>query len=400
MSHDSPPDPGHDAIAFDRLSRIALIGPVLPFRGGIAQYTTQLHRTLARKCALLTISYHRQYPAWLYPGKSDREPDKASCREPGVEYILDALDPLSWWRVVRAVTANGCDLAAFDWWTLFWAPAVALMARSLSRRGVRVVFLCHNLFDHDSGPIKRKFAKLLLSPADAYLVHSTEQKKSLESGFPGKAVVMHPIPPYDQFPPPSIKLPKRGRLELLFFGFIRPYKGLDVLIDAIAMLRDTRVYLTVVGEPWCSPEELRKRIEVAQVPNIDLHLDYVDDQTAANFFSRTDLVVLPYLSASGSAVAAMAFHYECPILATRTGAFPDVIDEGKTGFLVDPGSPEQLANCLRSITRERLALLKPNINASRDRFTWDSLANALIGMSGVGSRPRAGRHASRRGNHA
>jgi glycosyltransferase involved in cell wall biosynthesis len=206
-------------------------------------------------------------------------------------------------------------------------------------------------------------------------------KKTLESAFPGKAVVVHPIPPYDQFPPASINLPKRGRLELLFFGFIRPYKGLDVLVDALAMLGDTQVYLTVVGEPWCSPGELRKRIDASGVSNIDLHLDYVDAQTAANFFSRADLVVLPYLSASGSAVAAMAFHYECPILATRTGAFPDVIDEGKTGFLVDPGSPQQLRNCLRDLTREHLVSMKPNVSASKHRFTWDSLAGALSGMT-------------------
>lgn len=385
--------------AANSFPRIALIGPVLPFRGGIAQYTTRLHRTLSRKCLLQTISYHRQYPAWLYPGKSDREPGQESYREPGVEYILDSINPMSWRHAIVSIASNGCDLAVFDWWTLFWAPAVALMARGLSRRGVRVAFLCHNLFDHDSGAIKRKFAKFLLSSANTYLVHSTDQKKSLEAAFRGKTVVMHPIPPYDQFPPPSIKLPKRGRLELLFFGFIRPYKGLDVLINALAMLNDMQVYLTVVGEPWCSPEELRKRIETTYAPNIDLHLDYVDDQTAANFFSRADLVVLPYLSASGSAVAAMAFHYECPILATRTGAFPDVIDDGKTGFLVDTGSPEQLASCLRSITRERLASLKSNVKASKDRFTWDSLADVLIGITDTCPQTHVGNHTSRTSNH-
>ncbi|MGH8184611.1 MAG: hypothetical protein ACREPH_13220, partial [Rhodanobacteraceae bacterium] len=115
--------------------RLALIGPVLPYRGGIAQYTSQLHRALARKCTLRTISYRRQYPALLYPGKSDREPGHESFREPGVEYVLDSLNPLTWRRAVRSIAANGCDLAVIDWWTLFWAPAIALMARGLRRRG-------------------------------------------------------------------------------------------------------------------------------------------------------------------------------------------------------------------------------------------------------------------------
>lgn len=377
MVHNSATRSDHTA-STPHPPHIALIGPVLPFRGGIAQYTTRLRRALASKCALQTISYHRQYPAWLYPGKSDREPNQASYREPGVEYILDSVNPLSWRRAIRFITADHCDLAVFDWWTLFWAPAIALMARSVRRRGVRVAFICHNLADHDSGLLKRKLAKLLLSPADAYLVHSTEQKTSLESSLPGKMVITHPVPLFDQFPPPSEQLPKRGRLELLFFGFIRPYKGLEVLVDALARLGDTQVYLTVVGEPWLPADELRKRIDATHAPNIELHLDYVDDQAAANFFGRADLVVLPYLSASGSGVAAMAFHYGCPILATRTGGFPDVITEGETGFLVMPGSVEDLANAIRSLTRAGLEIMRECVLARKARFTWDSLAECVL----------------------
>lgn len=367
--------------AVANLPRIALIGPVLPFRGGIAQYTTQLHRALSCKCALQTISYHRQYPAWLYPGKSDREPGKDSYLEPGVEYMLDAINPKSWLRAVSAVAAERCTLAVFDWWTLFWAPAIALMARRLRRRGVRVAFLCHNLFDHDAGSFKRSFSRRLLSSADTFIVHSSAQATLLRAHFPGKAVVVHPHPTYDRFPPPATQLPKRGRLELLFFGFIRPYKGIDVLIDALARVNDTQVYLTVVGEPWGNPDELRKRIENMCAPNVELHLDYVDDQTAANFFGRADLVVLPYRSATGSGVAAMAFHYDCPVLATRTGAFPDVIEEGKTGFLVAPGSVEELADAIRRLTRTRLTPMRENVHEGKARFTWDSLADCIVQLA-------------------
>lgn len=380
MSNDRDIRSGYAGASPDPL-RVALIGPIVPFRGGIAQYTTQLHRALANKCALQTISYRRQYPAWLYPGKSDREPDRATYREPGVDYLLDWGNPLSWFHATRSIEASGCSLALFDWWTLFWAPATSLMAKRLHRRGIRVGFLCHNLFDHDAGEFKRKLAGAMLAQADAYLVHSAEQAVVLRSRFPGKPVIAHPIPPYDQFPPPSIRLPKRGRLELLFFGFIRPYKGLDVLVDALAQLRDMQVHLTVVGEPWCPPEELRNRIAATRAPNIELHLDYVDDQTAANFFCRADIVVLPYLSASGSAVAAMAFHYECPILATRAGAFPDVVDEGKTGFLVAPGSAEALAGVIRKLTRAQLEAMRIHVHEEKARFTWNSLADCVMKLA-------------------
>jgi glycosyltransferase involved in cell wall biosynthesis len=316
-------------------------------------------------------------------------------REPGIDYVLDALNPLTWAVASRMIVASGCDLAIIDWWTLFWAPAFAWIARYLRRHEIATVFLCHNLFDHESSHFKQALSVKFLSQADAYLVHSRGQADDLHRLFPHKKIIVHPHPVYDRFPAPSVRLPKRGRLELLFFGFIRPYKGLEVLIDALAQLDDTQVYLTVVGESWLPTDELRKRIATRHAPNIELHLDYVDDQNAANFFGRADLVVLPYLSASGSGVAAMAFHYGCPVLATRTGAFPELIDDGKTGYLVDPGSSVQIAECLRRVTRDSLALLKQSMESPSYRFSWQSLADALIDLAGSDYRPDAARRAVR-----
>jgi glycosyltransferase involved in cell wall biosynthesis len=361
--------------------RLALVGPVTPYRGGIAQYTTALRRALARRCELHTISFRRQYPAWLYPGKSDREPGPGDLAEPQVDYLLDALNPFTWTAAARSIAARGCELAIIDWWTLFWAPAFALIARMLRARGVPVLFLCHNLFDHDSNPIKRAIASRLLAQADVYLVHGSVQADALRRQFPGKHVVVHPHPTYDRFPAPMQPLPRRGRLELLFFGFIRPYKGLDTLIAALAKLNDPEVHLSIVGEPWCPVDQLRAEVQASGAPNVDLHLDYVDDESAARFFARADLVVLPYRAATSSGVAAVAYHYDRPILATRVGGLPDVIEEGRTGFLVDADSPEQLAACLKHLSRERLDAMGSAVRSFKSRFTWDSLATALLGLA-------------------
>lgn len=364
------------------MPKLALLGPISPpFRGGIAQYTGNLRKELSSRCELKTVSFKRLYPAWLYPGASDREPGMEHEYREDVLYALDALNPYTLWAAAREIAESHCELAVFNWWTLFWAPGFAWMAKLLRARGVPVAFLCHNLFDHDSGPMKRMLATRFLSQADAYLVHSRVQADSLKQRFPGKAIRLHPHPTYDSYPPPIKILPKRGRLELLFFGFIRPYKGLDSLIDALAQLADRDVYLTVVGEPWCKPVELERRVRESGAPNVELHLEYVDASAAANYFSRTDLVVLPYRKATGSGVAAMAYHYDKPVLATRVGGFPDVIEDGRTGFLVDPDSPHQLAAALQTLDRSTLAPVVNRVRDYKNRFTWSSLADTLIELA-------------------
>lgn len=362
----------------DETRRLALIGPVTPFRGGIAHYTTELHRALSPRCTLHTISFRRQYPTWLYPGKNDREPGNECRREPHVAYQLDAFEPWTWFATSRRILERGCELAIIDWWTMFWAPALALIAQRLRASGVPVAFVCHNLSDHDGGLLARVLGNGLLGCADAYVVHAKTAAEELRARFPHKPVLACPHPTYDRFPPADDTLPRRGRLELLFFGFIRPYKGLETLVQALAMLDDHEVYLTVAGEPWCAPAELRERIGSRGVPNVELHLDYVDAAAVASFFSRADLVVLPYHSATGSGVAAIAQHYDRPVLATCVGGLPDVVEEGRTGYLVEPDSATQLADRLATITRADLELMHPRIHSRKGLHTFASLADALL----------------------
>lgn len=364
-----------------KTARVALVGPVNPYRGGIAQYATRLRRALADLSQVRTYSFSRQYPAWLYPGQSDIEPGKEGERESGVAYCIDALNPLTWVATARRIAGEGCDLAIINWWTLFWAPGFALIARILRRRGVRVLLLCHNLFDHDSRGPKRFLSLKLLAQADGYLVHTREQAETLKGLFPLKAVLQHPHPVYNQLPPPDARLPKRGRLELLFFGFIRPYKGLDVLVAALAQLADTEIYLTVAGEPWCDADELRRQVEASGAPNVELHLGYVDEVSVANYFSRADLAVLPYRTATGSGVAAVAYHYDCPLLATRVGGLEEVVENGTTGFLVEPNDPTALAERIRGISRADLEPMRERVRHFKTGLTWESLARCILDLT-------------------
>jgi len=355
---------------------IAVVGPVLPYRGGIAQYNSLLSRALAKSDVDARFySFSRQYPQWLYPGASDRDPTLTNFAEPGVRYTIDSINPLTWWRTAREIAEQRPVLVVFHWWTAFWAPCFMAMIKLLKRRGFRVAVIGHNLADHDASGLKAAISRRVLNMADAYLVHSSEHMDILKREQPGKPVVFHPIPVYGHYPAARRTLAKRGRLELLFFGFIRPYKGLDILLDAIRKLADKDVYLTVVGEHWGDSKAIVEGN--ADSPNIELHLRYISDAEAAEYFDRADFVVLPYTAATPSAVASVAFHYNTPIIASRVKGLTDVVIEGETGILIPPGDPDALARTISTASRDQSLHLAGGVARYKQTHNWDSLSASL-----------------------
>jgi glycosyltransferase involved in cell wall biosynthesis len=344
--------------------QVALVGPTLPYHTGIAQYTSQLYDALGKVTEVQAYSFRRQYPGWLYPGKSGYKLTADLPPEPGINYTIDVYNPLSWRRTAEQIIASGCQVAILDWWTLFWQPGFTYVARRLKRKGVKVIFLCHNLFNHKTGGVMGAVdsimggaAEWMLRQADGYIVQSSEKKTQLEAFKPSADILFRLHPIYDRFPAPSQHLPKRGKLELLFFGLVRPYKGLDILLEALGRLQDRDVYLTIAGEPWGDLEALKKQIDDAKLPNLELHLEYVSDKDAANYFDRADVVVAPYRSATGSGVVAVAYHYRKPVIATAVGGLKDVIEDGKTGRLVAPEDSSALAEAIRTFTRAEAAAM-------------------------------------------
>jgi glycosyltransferase involved in cell wall biosynthesis len=372
-------------------ANIVVVGPIAPFRGGIAQYNSLLLEacnTLALRARF--FSFKRQYPRWLYPGKSDRDPDlDGGHTEPGVRYTIDSVNPITWWRTAREIVGLEPDLVVFHWWTWFWAPCFLSMVWILRLRGTRIGMICHNLVDHDTRGIGAWISRRIIGMADVYLVHSSEHAENLAMEWPDKAVAMHPIPVFGNYPAASGTLRKRGRIELLFFGFIRPYKGLDVLLDALELLKDEEIHLTVIGEYWGDPGELIRRTE--GYPGIQLHLGYMANAEAAEYFDRADFVMLPYTSATPSAVAAVAYHYDTPIIASRVAGIMDVVLDGQTGILFPANNPGALAEILRTVTRARSVELSAGIAQFKQRVNWESLCRALAGLANQATARARGR---------
>ena len=357
-----------------------MIGPVLPYRGGISHYTTELHRSLSKKCNLYTVSFKRQYPKILYPGKSDIEQKIKYHKENGVEYIIDSINPFSWKKAVKYLKKNKVETVIIMWWSIYWFFCFRYMAKFLRKRGIKVLFLCHNIYDHESSGIKKYLSKKILNKGTHYLVHSSEALEQLKSFVGSGNIISMNHPVYNRFPFAKGILKRRARLELLFFGIVRAYKGIDMLLDALEILKNEDLFLTIAGEWWIKDknlllksEKLKSRCEVIN--------KYVSEDDLAEYFARCDAVVLPYKSSHGSGVIEIALHYRKPVIATKVGDFVDKVKDNETGFLIDVDNCTALIEAVKKLFDEKTLsrLIENIVESSKNRKnTWENFADNLI----------------------
>lgn len=359
--------------------KIAIIGPVAPLRGGVAQYTTSLFLALKKNADVDILSFKRLYPNFLYPGSSDKdkEIEKVPGDENNIEYLIDAYSPLSIKKAADKILSGGYDAVLIDWWTFFWQPALAYIAFRAKRKRIKTIYICHNVFGHNSNLIIRFISKKLIKKSDGYIVQSNEEADLLRNAVPQAKILLKLHPIYDHFPKAIKNSKKKGRLELLFYGFIRPYKGLTDFVDALGILNDKEIYVSIVGEIWGDRKKIEEYINKKHIPNLTTEFNYVSLK-AVKYFSKADVVVLPYRSATGSGVAALAYYYEKPILGTNVGGISDVVENGKTGWLVSPNSPSELAEAIRKIDRDQARKMVANISKFCKRNSWDQMAEDVI----------------------
>lgn len=377
--------------------RLLVVGPSWPLRGGIARTTTLLAQALAEAGSLAGfLTPERQYPRRLYPGASDVDPD-ACPRLPQARRCFGVLEPWTWRKAVGEGRIVSADALVLPYWTWVWAP----FERSLARRlGLPVVAVVHNPADHDASRLARLSAAWVLGRADAYFCHARAVERQVLGRFPGRPTAVHPLPA--DAPPRADRAAARARLgvadgsvAILCFGLIRPYKGVDVLLEAFASLpRELPMTLLLAGEPWgdkgISLAERLARPDLAG--RVRARLEWVPEQEAGEWFAAADAAVLPYLAATGSAVAAQALGAGLPVVGTLVGGIAEVVEEGRNGLLVPPADPAALAGALRRLTAPGvLARLATGAAAVAARWTWRSYAEALSGLAGALGHSPAGR---------
>lgn len=377
--------------------RICLVGPSYPFRGGLAHHTTLLYRHLRARHQVSFYAFNRQYPTWLFPGTTDRDQSEAPLQESGVLTILDSMNPVTWVDVARRIIRSQADLVIIPWWTFFWTPQFWTIAKIVKRHSAaKLLFICHNVVDHEVHRYSRLCSRAVLRKGDYWFVHSAQDGRRLQELLPSAPVTQAFHPLYDAFQDgaPS-QLEARRRLgvqgdTILFFGFVRPYKGLEHLLRAMPLMtQDRRITLLVVGEFWEGKEAFHRQLAELKLAEAIRVVDrYVPNEEVSLYFSAADLVVLPYVSGTGSGIAQIAYAFEKPLVATRVGSLAEVIVDGQTGYLVNPGAPRELADAvLRFFAEERAAEFTANIRRIKARFSWDRLVQLIEEVTLNGHRP-------------
>lgn len=365
--------------------KIAVLGPAYPLRGGIAQYTTLLASHLAARHEIRLYSFAQQYPARLFPGRSQIDPS-APLVQIEARRWLTPWQPLSWRRVTRDWSGWRPDRLVMQWWVPFMAPMTAWLLRAARKLGVASTLICHNVLPHEQKRIDVALIKLALRHADRLIVHGEPDRERALRLLPRARVDVLFLPSYadlragDWTRDRARAVLKLTRPTLLFFGFVRPYKGLLDLIDALpAVLTQIDVDLLVVGEIWGDAQPYHRRVrELGLADRVRFVDQYVSNEEATSYFAAADLAVLPYRDATGSAVLQLAFGLGVPVVATRTGGMSEAVDDGVTGYLVEPGDVAGLsAAIIRYFKEDRSGAFRAAIAQQRDRFSWDRLLDVI-----------------------
>lgn len=371
--------------------RIALVGPLHPWRGGIAQYLGLLGEALTAYAEVDAVTFTQQYPGFLFPGRSQHDPDAPRPRIP-VTPLIDSIAPWTWLGAARHLERFAPGLVILKWWLPFFGPAFATSVGSLRRRGTRVVLVCDNLVPHEKRPLDREFTRWMLSNSDGYLVMSESVEHDLDTLKPGapRRRVNHPF--YAQFDQhrwtretarAQLKIPPDAEL-VLFFGYIRAYKGLDLLLDAWPRVRAQRpnATLVVAGEFYEDSAPYREQVaRVGADQSVRLLDRYIPDGEVEALFKAADVTVLPYRSATQSGVTHVAYALGVPVITTDVGGLAETVRPGQTGLVVPPGDAAELADAIVAYFSEGMSpRLREGVRGLQAEHSWDRLAQEVIAL--------------------
>jgi glycosyltransferase involved in cell wall biosynthesis len=339
------------------LKKIILIGPAYPYRGGNALFVTHTYESLKNHFEIKIYNYKLLYPSFLFPGTTQYDKSKEQVFKVRSERIINSINPFNWIKSASLIKKENADLVVFDWWHPFFGfchVVISFLLRKKYRN--KILFITENVVSHEANAIDKFLTRIGLKFASKFLVLSGIVEKEVQQYSMGKKVYRSELPVYDcykQTEAIDIKKLKQGlgitddSLVLLFFGYVRKYKGLDILIEAFPKIlsQHPNAKLLIVGEFYDEPKEYLDLIKKLGVEKqVKVINQFVPNEDVAKYYNAADIVILPYRSATQSGILNVAYGFYKPVIVTDVGGLAEFVDEGKTGFVVKPNSSDAIAD--------------------------------------------------------
>lgn len=372
--------------------KIAIIGPAHPLRGGgISTFNERLAAVLQQQGHEVVIySFSLQYPAFLFPGKSQFT-DEPAPQGLTIHSVINSINPLTWLKVGNRIRNERPDLVIVRYWLPFMGPALGTILRRIKKnKHSRILCIADNVIPHEKRPGDMQFTRYFIKPVDAFITMSKEVLKDLAT-FTAKPAAFTPHPVYDNYGDAVSREEACKKLGLdpnkkylLFFGFIRKYKGLDILLDAMKdpRIRAADIRLIVAGEYYDDRVSYETQIaENSIADSLHLFTDFIPNDEVKYYFSAADLIVQPYRSATQSGITQVAYHFEKPMVVTNVGGLSEVVPDGKVGY-VTPPEPQAIADAIiRFFEPNTIPNLQHNLLAEKQQYSWGVFVERLMGTA-------------------
>jgi len=370
--------------------KIVLIGPAYPIRGGNALFVAHLYESLAATNDVQVISYSRLYPGFLFPGVRQTDVSSVAMKKHPATHIIDCLNPWTWWKAARLAASINPDMLVFTWWNPFFGFIVRTIASVFKRLAKKpVVIIAENVISHEGRWIDTFLTKIALQTADRFLVLSKIVEEGIKQLYPQIKVFRSTLPIYDCYQTPEQltqqqaqeRLGLKGKNVLLFFGYIRQYKGLMNIIEALPLIRKqvSNAHLLVVGEFYDNPQPYLDAIKrLGLSTNVAIINEYVANEAVHLYFTAANLAVLPYNEATQSGILSIAYGFAKPVVVTDVGGLAELVDDGKTGFIVPPHDIPKLADSvIRYFNENREEDFLHRIEAKRQENSFNNIRNVF-----------------------
>ena len=366
--------------------KIAFLSPFYPYRGGIAQFGDSLYLALSKSSDVQAFTFTRQYPDMLFPGKTQYVSGEDTNRHINALRILDSVNPFTYYKTANEIIKFNPGLLIISYWMPFFAPSLGKISSIVKKKSIKVIGLLHNVMAHEKRFTDKTFTKYFFNKCDGFVILNSSSEKDLKGLIPSARCLIQPHPLYDHYGTKMDWRDARIKLEIikdkkvvLYFGFIRNYKGLDLLIKAFGSL-DESYELVIAGESYGDFSGYEKLIEQTGIKKrVKLHIRYIEEKEIPVFFSAADVCVLPYKTATQSGIIGMAYHFNLPVIATNVGGLAEMIEDEKTGLIVDSPSPLLMSAKIREFFDTKEVRKYPaNIEKFRQKHSWDGFAEGII----------------------